>query len=175
MLGVRQNGFTLIELMLAVAILSILAAIAIHFYEGNIGEARISTAISDIRQAELMLDDLASDSQLDEFDGDGGTVLGLYLNSGVLVLSNPNVTPSGTDPWLDPWDRIYRYQRTTGNAGDGVRTDASGNVSNTATTSQLPQAYDLFSQGPDASAASDDIVRGCNGAFVGVHADHPAC
>ena len=77
----RQQDYTLIEIMIAVAILAIIAAIAIQSYEGHIGEARIGTAIKDIRQAELILDDLAADSQLDEFDGNGGTVLGLYLDS----------------------------------------------------------------------------------------------
>lgn len=171
----RQQGYTLIEIMIAVAILAIIAAIAIQSYEGHIGEARIGTAIKDIRQAELILDDLAADSQLDEFDGNGGTVLGLYLDSGSLVLANPSTTPAGTVPWLDPWDRIYRYQRTSGTAGSGVRTDGGGNVSNSATTSLAPQAYDLFSQGADVSVATDDVVRGCNGAFVGLDADHPTC
>ena len=47
----------MIEIMLAVAILAILAAIAIQAYDGHIGEARIGTAIKDIRQAEIILDE----------------------------------------------------------------------------------------------------------------------
>ena len=173
-----QRGFTLIEIMLAVAILAILAAIAIQAYDGHIGEARISTAIKDIRQAELILDDLAADNGLDALDGDTGAVLGLYLDSGQLLMQNPSTADSGTvRRWLDPWDRVYRYQRTT-NAGtnSGVRTDGGGNVSNDATTSLSPQAYDLFSVGPDGTANNgDDVVRGCNGAFVGLDGDHPSC
>lgn len=173
-----QRGFTLIEIMLAVAILSILAAIAIQAYDGHIGEARISTAIKDIRQAEVILDDLAADNSLDALDGDTGAVLGLYLNSGQLVLQNPSTPDSGTvRRWLDPWDRVYRYQRTT-NAGtnSGVRTDGGGSVSNAATNSLNPQSYDLFSVGADGTANNgDDVVRGCNGAFVGLDSDHPSC
>ena len=122
-----SDGFTLIEIMLAVAILSILAAVAIQFYEGHIGEARISTAIQDIRQVELILDDLASDDNLQALDADTNTELGLYLNSGILVLSDPNVTPPGTVPWLDPWDNIYRYRRDTA-TDSGVRNDGGQNL-----------------------------------------------
>ena len=60
----RQTGFTLIEIMLAVAILAIIAAIAIPLYQGYIGEARFGAAAQDIRQAQLILDDLASDNDL---------------------------------------------------------------------------------------------------------------
>lgn len=172
----RQQGYTLIEIMLAVAIVAILAAIAIQAYQGHIGEARIGTAIKDIRQAELILNDLAADNSLSQLDGDTGAVLGLYLDAGNLVLANPSTTPSGTVPWLDPWDRIYRYQRDqTANTNNGLRTDSAGNVSNDSANSLAPQGYDLFSQGADTSITTDDVVRGCNGAFVGLDADHPAC
>ncbi|MDJ0739799.1 MAG: prepilin-type N-terminal cleavage/methylation domain-containing protein [Gammaproteobacteria bacterium] len=171
----HSRGYTLIEIMLAVAILSILTAIAIQAYDGYIGEARIGTAIKDIRQAELILDDLASDANLQGLDGNTTTVLGLYLDSGELLLANPATTPAGTTPWLDPWDRIYRYQRSAAAAG-GVRTDGGGSISNDAANSIAPQAYDLFSLGADGTANNgDDVVRGCNGAFVGLDADHPTC
>ena len=169
----RQRGYTLIEIMLAVAILSILTAIAIQAYDNYIGEARIGTTIKDIRQAELILDDLATDGNLQGLDGNTTTVLGLYLNSGELALSNSSTTPAGMVPWLDPWDRIYRYQRS--GAAGGVRTDGGGNISNNAANSLAPQGYDLFSLGADGTANNaDDVVRGCNGAFVGLDGDHTA-
>ncbi|MCB1800994.1 MAG: prepilin-type N-terminal cleavage/methylation domain-containing protein [Gammaproteobacteria bacterium] len=170
----RQRGFSLVELMIAVAILAVIAAIAIPLYQGYINEARIGTAIKDIRQAELILDDLALDNGLAGLDGNTGTVRGMYLQSGTLVLGAVGTAPSGTKAWLDPWDRIYRYQRNTAD-NSGVRTDASGAISNSAAASPAPQAYDVFSLGPDGVQNSDDIVRGCNGAFVGVDADHPSC
>lgn len=172
-----QSGFTLIEVMMAVAILSILTAIAIQLYDGHISEARIGTAIKDIRQAELILNDLASDRDLASLDGFANNantgIRGLYLLNGELVLDDPSATPAGAVPWLDPWDRIYRYQR---NQSDGVRTDGAGNLSNQAATSPAPQAYDLFSLGADGTInTGDDVVRGCNGAFVGLDGDHPSC
>lgn len=165
-----QSGFTLIEIMIAVAILAILAAIAIPLYEGFIAEGRISTAIKDIRQAELILDNLALENDLGALDANDTTVRGLYLQAGELRLGDPGSTPAGMQPWLDPWDRIYRYQRSA--AGSGVRTDSGGNISNDATNSPAPQSYDLFSQGPDAGDANDDIIRGCNGEFVGTAGGH---
>lgn len=170
----NQRGFTLIELMLAVAILAIVAAIAVQFYERQIGEAQIGTAIKDLRQSELILNDLAQDNGLGGLDGNTGAVLGMYLRSGELVLGPVGTTPSGTVPWLDPWDRVYRYQRNTA-TNSGVRADGGGNVSNNAATSLAPQSYDVFSLGPDGVQNGDDIVRGCNGAFLGVDSDHPSC
>ncbi len=168
-----QRGFTLIEIMIALAVLAVVAAIAIQAYRGHIAEARIGTAIKDIRQAEVILDDLASDANLGALDANNTTVRGLYLLNGDLVLDDPASTPAGAVQWLDPWDRIYRYQR---NGTDGVRTDGGGNVSNTAAGSLNPQAYDVFSLGPDGTANNgDDVVRGCNGSFLGLHSDHPTC
>jgi len=171
-----QKGFTLIEIMLAVAILGIIVSIAIPAYRGYVGEARIGTAIKDIHQMELVLNDLAFESRLDEFDGNGGSVRGVWLVDGQLTLGVPGTAPStDAEAWLDPWGRIYRYQRTAGGAGDGVINDGGGNVSNRAATSAAPQSYDLFSLGVSATDAADDVVRGCNGEFAGLQADHPSC
>ena len=133
-----QAGLTLIEIMIAVAILAIISAIAIPVYQGYLTEARYGTAMKDIRQMQLILDDLAGDNNLSALDGEVETDLGIYTDAtGAVVLSAPASTPAGTEPWLDPWGRIYRYRRPDKDLQD----------------------YLLFSQGPDAADASDDAAK----------------
>lgn len=134
----RQTGFTLVEIMIAVAILAIISAIAIPLYQGYVTEARFGTAMKDIRQMQLILDDLASDNDLMALDGNSTAERGAYMGAGGnLVLDDPGTTPGGTEPWLDPWGRIYRYQRPAANSQD----------------------YLLRSTGPNAADASDDVNK----------------
>ena len=161
-----QAGFTLIEIMLAVAILAIISAIAIPAYQGYIAEARIGTVIKDIRQMELVLNDLAMDFDLASLDGNVTTPRGVYLVAGQITLGDTATAPAGGQAWEDPWGQIYLYRRP------GVLVDGGGDLSN---DSALPQGYDLYSFGADGSDSTENIVRGCNGEFVGVQSDHPTC
>lgn len=139
----RQTGFTLVEIMIAVAILAIIAAIAIPMYDGYVLEARYGAAQKDIGQIQLILDDLASDNDLAALEPTGyaNGVLGVYLGAGGrLVLGDQNITPPGTRRWEDPWGEIYRYQRL-------------------AAAPAACQRYQLFSQGPDTNDASDDVSK----------------
>jgi prepilin-type N-terminal cleavage/methylation domain-containing protein len=137
----RQTGMTLIEIMIAVAILAIISAIAIPLYQGYVVEARFGTAAKDLAQIQVLLDDLATDNSLNVLDGGSTDELGVYRQpSGRVVLSALGATPAGTEPWLDPWGRVYRYQR---------RTDLA------------PQAYELFSQAEDTGADADDVRKRC--------------
>jgi prepilin-type N-terminal cleavage/methylation domain-containing protein len=137
----RQYGFSLIEIMIAVAILAIISAIAIPLYEGYITEARYGTALKDIQQMRLLLDDLALENDLGSVETGGytiGTDLGAYQDAnGGLVLGAVATTPAGTTPWNDPWGNIYRYRRLNAN--------------------QSPQEFRLLSQGADTGDASDDV------------------
>ena len=138
-MGIRhQTGFTLIEIMITVAILAIIAAIAIPLYEGYVIEARMSTALKDIRQIELILDDLASDNDLVAMDANNNSQLGVYRDAaGNMLLGPVGATPAGATRWEDPWGGIYRYQRPN----------------------NTQQAYQLFSQGPDSGDSADDISK----------------
>ena len=52
-----QRGFTLIELMIAIAILAIITAIAIPAYQTYITEAKLSTARSNMDSIRIFLED----------------------------------------------------------------------------------------------------------------------
>lgn len=132
-----QRGLTLIEIMIVVAILAIIGAIAIPLYQGYILEARMSTALKDIRQIELILDDRASDNDLRAMDANNTAQLGVYRDAaGNMLLGAVATTPAGATRWEDPWGALYRYQRP----------------------SNTNQNYLLFSQGPTGSSA-DDISK----------------
>lgn len=136
----RQLGYSLVEVIMAVAILAILAAIAIPLYEGHILEARYGTALKDIRQIELLLDDLASNGDLGVVEPGGyvgGSDLGVYTNATGIQLGSLTLTPANTQPWLDPWGNLYRYQRA-----------------NTTTI-----VYALYSRGADTADAGDDVSK----------------
>ena len=133
-----QRGLTLVEIMIAIAILAIISAIAIPLWEGYILEARMSTALKDIRQIELILDDLASDNDLAAMDGGNLTPRGVYRDAaGNLLLGSLTTTPAGAVRWEDPWGGLYRYQRPAANS----------------------QAYQLFSLGPNTGDSADDISK----------------
>jgi len=57
-----QAGFTLVELMIVVAILSIIAAIAIPAYQGYIREARLGTARLNADSLRVFLEDYQLDN-----------------------------------------------------------------------------------------------------------------
>ncbi|MDJ0739797.1 MAG: prepilin-type N-terminal cleavage/methylation domain-containing protein [Gammaproteobacteria bacterium] len=151
-LPTRLRGFTIIEIMLAAVILAILGAIAVPMYENYITEARIATAIRDIRQISLILDDRFLDNDPPATLADVGVDL------------------------VDPWGNAYEYLWLRGNPAPGLngkrRRDKSMNPVNTD--------YDLYSRGPDgkttaqftAGKARDDIVRANDGDFVGLASDH---
>ena len=147
-----QRGLTLIEIIVAVAIVGILGALAIPAYDGYVLEARIGTAMQDIRQMELILDNRFMDDDPPATLADAGIDL------------------------VDPWGNPYQYLWLDGNPSPAVngsrRRDKSMNPVNTD--------YDLFSIGADALTAAqfsaknalDDVVRANDGDFIGLARDH---
>ena len=131
----RQAGLTLIEIMIAVAIIGILAAIAIPVYQGYVLEGRYGAANQEMPQMQVVLDDLAADRELANLDLNNTALRGVYQDSdGLVVLGDTGTAPAGATAWLDPWGGIYRYQRP----------DAS------------QQDYTLQSFGPDGADGGDD-------------------
>lgn len=146
-------GFTLLELMAALAVLGVLAAIAVPLYRGQVDRANTARAVSDIGLIALEIDRyrLARDNPPDSLDQ--------------LSFKAP----------LDPWGRPYEFLNFAGldNSGKGkMRKDRNLVPINTE--------YDLYSRGPDgdtkppltAQPSHDDIVRANDGGYIGKADDY---
>lgn len=130
----NKRGFTLIEILLVVAIISALAAMVIPRLTGRSEKAKIAAAQADIRA------NLSTALKMYEVD------IGIFPTSeqGLNSLLTP---PADVDrvAWqgpylerkpLDPWKREYQYKFP------GERN---------------PTAYDLYSMGGDGVQSEDDI------------------
>jgi len=147
----RRYGFTLLELGIALAIASVLAALSGVSYTAYLERTRARQAILEIR----MIEDLVEAYEIEN------------------EVLPANLTEVGADNMRDPWGNPYLYLRIVGLSGKGsVRKDKFLNP--------LNSDFDLYSKGPDgdtklpltAPQAHDDILRANNGAFVGIAKDY---
>ena len=133
----RARGFTLIELMIVVIIISALVAMVAPRLAGRSEEARRSIAEADIKG------NLTLALKLYEVDN------GRYPSTeqGLKALLEKPSAPPAPKNWkgpyleqepLDPWKELYGY-RYPG--------------------THPPRDYDLFSLGPDGTESEDDITN----------------
>ena len=128
----RTRGFTLVEMLLVVAIIGILAALVIPKIAGKSEAARVTAAQTDIRAG--------IKSALDQFEIDNG----YYPKSLNDLLQQPNGVKNWHGPYfdppqlpVDPWGNPYVY---------------------VAPGRHNPNGYDLSSVGPDGKAGTDDDI-----------------
>jgi general secretion pathway protein G len=147
----QTRGFTLIELMLIVALLAVLAAIALPAYQDYRERIRIAQAVMDIKTLDTVLQNYRMDrNQLPD-----------------------DLGPVGWSGRMDPWGRAYQYTNLLGVNGNGQARKNKNLV-------PINTDFDLWSMGPDgasvgpltARASRDDIVRANDGRFVGVAAEY---
>jgi general secretion pathway protein G len=144
----RRAGFTLIELMLTVAILGTLVGIAIPSYRTYVERAKVASAVSDIRNIS---------TEIDGFEADRGRL-------------PADLMEIGYDTWRDPWGNAYAYLPLTGMLGSGGPQPRKDRF-----LVPINSDYDLYSPGPDmfslaaltAAQSRDDVVRASNGSFIG--------
>jgi general secretion pathway protein G len=125
-----NRAFTLVEIMLVVAIIGILAALVIPKIVGKSEQARITRVQADVKGG--------IKSAVDEFEVDNG----FYPSSLQDLLQQPRNAKNWHGPYLDalpvdPWQNPYLYSYPG---------------------KHNPTGYDLWSAGPDGkSGTADDI------------------
>jgi general secretion pathway protein G len=139
-------GFTLLELVMVIAIIGTLAAIAVPVYYRYIEEAKIAKACADIRifEKEIM------GAQGDDPDN-----------------LPDSLADIGRENYPDPWGNPYQY------ANHDII--PPGDRRKYKSTVPLNTDFDLYSMGPDgvtkppitAKGGYDDIIRAGDGEYVG--------
>jgi general secretion pathway protein G len=144
------GGFTLLELVIVVAIILTISAIAVPNLMATLDQARIAKAVGDIDAIE---DDIAIYQ----------TIYGVLPDS---------LSQIGDGNLLDPWGNPYQYLNHATMKGNGqARKDRF--------LKPLNSDYDLYSMGKDGSSSPplqakpslDDVIRAANGSYVGLAAN----
>jgi general secretion pathway protein G len=147
---VRETAFTLIEVLIAIAIVAVLATIAVPAYSEYLERGRIAQAKTDI----VNIDQTVARFELS--------------NNGRVPDSLDQIGGAPRDPWGNPYQ--YLNLRNPANLGN-ARKDHNLHPINTD--------YDLYSMGRDgasvkpltAGPSRDDIIRGRDGRFIGKATD----
>jgi general secretion pathway protein G len=141
----QDHGWTLVELMIVLAIIATLAAIALPLYVNVQERARVARATADIR---------ILDSEIGVFQAGKGRL-------------PTSLAEIGRGTLKDPWGNPYEYLEFAAGPAGLVRKDLS--------LVPLNSTYDLYSKGKDgqsqapltASASRDDIIRANDGGYIG--------
>ncbi len=167
---VDSSGYTLLEVVTAVALVSILAGLAIPLYTGYLEKAKIKRTIVELRYFA---------KAIDLYEMDTGTLPATMTLAGVPA----NVR----DPWGNPYQYWITAPSGSGNSGKGKGSGPKsggslppGQVRKYKQLNPANSDYDLFSTGPDGKSvpplqgkpSHDDIIRLEDGDFFGQVSDY---
>ena len=142
-----KGGFTLLELVFAIAIVAILAVVALSLFSKAIEKSKVGAAAADIAiiQVEMERYRTKNQNQLPE----------------VLVTDR-----------LDPWGRPYIYTKLEGVNGNGsARKDHALNPLNTDYDLFSAGKNGVFKTQVSQKDSLDDIIRARNGGYIGLAED----
>jgi general secretion pathway protein G len=166
----EKEGFTLLELVIVIAIMGTLAAIAMPIYGRLLGEARGNIAVSDLKALQQDIE--------------------FFLSENGRLPDCLDELPNGNR--VDPWGNPYQYlnydatEKDKGGGGGKEKKGDSGCSSNSDGGGKEKQRkdrfmhplntdYDLYSMGADgetkapltAKQSRDDIIRAQDGGYIG--------
>lgn len=151
----KSGGFTLLELLIVVALLSLVIALSVNAFKDSNKRSQIDRAISDIKEMEIAIENY-------------------YMEFGHKYPAN--LLAIGVNNKLDPWGKPYEYLDISSlpNKGQDARVRKDKNLY------PINSDYDLYSMGEDGKTAAslgadeskDDVVRANNGGYIGLGADY---
>ena len=144
------RGYTLVEAMIAMAILALVASVGYPNYVSYMEKVDISLVEKEFVQIDMEM--ARYFASYGEYPPDLGTI-GMALD--------------------DPWGNPYQYLNMALADGNGRKRKDHNLV-------PINTDYDLYSMGPDGLSVSpltakpsrDDIIRANNGEYIGVAADY---
>ncbi len=149
----RASGFTIVEVLIVVAIAGTLASIAVPKYADYKERVKVAQAVRDI------------------------AALSLLINNYQLDARNypPNLASVGNAGKLDPWGRPYVYLNLQDPALKG-----KGQARKNKNLVPINSDFDLYSVGKDGDSAGpltagtsrDDVIRANDGGFIGLARDY---
>lgn len=151
LVATKQSGFSVLEILIVIAILGILISIAIPAYENYRDKQHFTQAKTDILEIQGIIDRF-------------------YVENNRFP---DNLAEINQHFRKDPWGNNYYYTNITAAKNKGsVRKDKN--------LTPVNSDYDLYSAGKDqktslaftAKASHDDIVRCNNGSFIGLAVDY---